>query len=242
MPAWAGPVARGLFLAIPVLIVFVGALLVGRRDLRVDREQSVRLADRPWPAAAPDRRRIPRRLDRRRPARRRRRCGRSRLDPAASPDAIAWRRCGHAAGLAGRWRASAGARSAPRGDRSGDRPRRRRCPVRRLRQPPGRLPVRRPRHARGRDHLCQLREARVLRARRRDLPCRWARRRPPRDRGPSDPGLRRGRRRPGRSHVRHPRVRCVPPQPVPGCVRVDGAPVLRRRDDRAGWGWESSPQ
>ena len=107
---------------------------------------------------------------------------------AASPDAIAWRRCGHAAGLAGRRRASAGARSAPRGDRSGDGARRRRCPVRRLRQPPGGVPVRRPRHARGRDHLRQLREARVLRARRRDLPCRWARRRPPRDRGPIGPG------------------------------------------------------
>ena len=223
MPAWAGPVARGLLLALPVLLLFVALFSsadaifasiaadvfgwefdLGELPVRLGVAFLVAWVVAGLLGVAAG-------------------AAELRLAQGAPPDAVAGRR---------RSRTPA-ARSAPRRDRSPDDPRRGRSPVRCLRQPPGRLPVRWPGHARSRrDHLRQLRAARLLRARHRDLPRRRPGRRPPRDRCRANPGVRRRRRRGGAPDVRHPCLRGAPSQPLPGRVWLDRAPLLHRRNNR----------
>ena len=82
-----------------------------------------------------------------------------------------------------------GSHAAPRHGRGAHDPRRGRRAVRAVRRAPAGLPVRRARHdGRRRHHVRELRPARLLRARRGDVPRRLRRRRAPRGRRRSGPG------------------------------------------------------
>ena len=125
-------------------------------------------------------------------------------------------------------------RRGPTGDDGGDRrPGDRGRGHRPVRRAPDRLPVRWPEHARGGRHdLQRLRAAGLLRARRGGLPGGRGRRRPRDDRRAPDPAVSRGAPCAHRADRGRARVRRAPAPPLPGCLRLDGAPAVRPDDDR----------
>ena len=142
-----------------------------------------------------------------------------------------------AVGPARAGRVAGGVRRAAAGparrDRVGHGPDRGRRPVRRVRGPPAGLPVRRSGHAGGdRPALRPVRPERLLRARLGRAPRRRSARDDPRAR--DLPDRRAGRRRHGacRPDGGRARLGAAPAADLPGRVRLDRAPLLRPRHDR----------